>query len=216
MRLVDAELWSIVALTLRVTVTALAIAALLGVPTGLWLGLARFRGKRAITALIYTGMALPPVVVGLLVYVLLSRSGPLAFLEWLFTPAAMILAQTIMALPLVVGLVLGAVSSVPSDLVRQVRSLGATPWQVRWAVLREVRLGVLFALLVAFGRIVSEVGAAYMVGGNIQGQTRVLSTAIMMETSKGDFAMALALGGWLLMLSLVVNLAALRLQGRAA
>jgi tungstate transport system permease protein len=163
------ELWSIVALTLRVTATALLIAAAIGVPTGVWLGLAKFPGKRALTALVYTGMALPPVVVGLLVYILLSRSGPLAYLEWLFTPKAMILAQTVIALPLVAGLVMGAVAAVPIELVRQVRSLGATPWQVRWAVLREVRGTVLFALLVAFGRIISEVGAALMVGGNVQG-----------------------------------------------
>lgn len=216
MRAFDPDLWSVVALTLRVTVSALVIAAAAGIPAGVWLGLARFRGKRALTAVVYTGMALPPVVVGLLVYMLLSRSGPLAFLEWLFTPNAMILAQTVMALPLVAGLVMGAVAAVPHDLVRQVRSLGATPWQVRWAVLREVRVGVLFALLVAFGRIVSEVGAAYMVGGNIQGHTRVLSTAIMMETGKGDFGVALALGGWLVVLALTVNLAAVRLQGRSA
>lgn len=216
MRAFDPELWSVVALTLRVTATALVIAAAVGIPAGVWLGLARFPGKRALTALVYTGMALPPVVVGLMAYLLLSRSGPLAFLEWLFTPNAMILAQTVMALPLVAGLVMGAVAAVPHDLVRQVRSLGATPWQVRWAVLREVRVGVLFALLVAFGRIVSEVGAAYMVGGNIQGQTRVLSTAVMMETGKGDFGVALALGGWLVVLALTVNLAAMRLQGRSA
>lgn len=216
MRPLDPELWSVVALTLRVTASALVIATVIGVPAGVWLGLARFRGKRALTALVYTGMALPPVVVGLLVYILLSRSGPLAFLEWLFTPNAMILAQTVMALPLVSGLVMGAVAAVPQDLVHQIRSLGATPWQGRWTVLREVRVGVLFALLVAFGRIVSEVGAAYMVGGNIQGQTRVLSTAVMMETGKGDFGMALALGGWLVVLALTVNLAAMRLQGRSS
>ncbi len=214
MRAFDPELWPIVWLTLRVTITSLAIAAAVGIPVGVWLGLARFPGKQTLTALVYTGMALPPVVVGLLVYLLLSRSGPLAFLEWLFTPNAMILAQTVMALPLVTGLVMGAVAAVPSELVRQIRSLGATPRQVWWAILREARLGVLFALLVAFGRIVSEVGAAYMVGGNIQGQTRVLSTAIMMETGKGDFALALALGGWLLVLALSVNLAAMRLQGK--
>lgn len=181
---------------------------------GVWLGLAKFPGKQVLTALVYTGMALPPVVVGLLVYILLSRSGPLADLEWLFTPKAMIFAQTIIALPLVAGLVMGAVSSVPIDLIRQVRSLGATQWQVRWAVLREVRGSVLFALLVAFGRIISEVGAALMVGGNVQGQTRVLSTAIVLETGKGEFALALVLGGWLVLLALIVNLAAIRLQGR--
>ncbi|ADV60998.1 binding-protein-dependent transport systems inner membrane component [Isosphaera pallida ATCC 43644] len=216
MRAFDPDLLPVVALTLRVTVSALVIAAVVGIPAGVWLGLARFPGKRVLTALVYTGMALPPVVVGLLTYMLLSRSGPLAFLEWLFTPNAMILAQTVMALPLVAGLVMGAVASVPHDLVLQVRSLGATPWQVRWTILREVRVAVLFALLVAFGRIVSEVGAAYMVGGNIQGYTRVLSTAVMMETGKGDFGVALALGGWLMVLALTVNLAAMRLQGRLA
>jgi tungstate transport system permease protein len=118
------ELWSIVALTLRVTATALLIAAAIGVPTGVWLGLAKFPGKRALTALVYTGMALPPVVVGLHVYILLSRSGPLAYVEWLFTPKAMVLAQTVIALPLVAGLVMGAVAAVPIELVRQVRSLG--------------------------------------------------------------------------------------------
>jgi tungstate transport system permease protein len=211
----DPEMWPIVTLTLRVTATALMIASVVGIPVGVWLGLARFPGKRLLVALVYTGMSIPPVVVGLLVYMLLSRSGPLAFLEWLFTPNAMILAQTVMALPLIAGLVMGAVAAVPADLVWQIRSLGATPWQVRWAVLREARVGVLFALLVAFGRIVSEVGAAYMVGGNIQGHTRVLSTAIMMETGKGDFALALVLGGWLMVLALSVNLAAMRLQGRS-
>lgn len=216
MRAFDPDLLPVVVLTLRVTVSALVIAAVVGIPAGVWLGLARFPGKRVLTALVYTGMALPPVVVGLLTYMLLSRSGPLAFLEWLFTPNAMILAQTVMALPLVAGLVMGAVASVPHDLVLQVRSLGATPWQVRWTILREVRVAVLFALLVAFGRIVSEVGAAYMVGGNIQGYTRVLSTAVMMETGKGDFGVALALGGWLMVLALTVNLAAMRLQGRLA
>jgi tungstate transport system permease protein len=215
-RAFDPELWSVVALTLRVTATALFIAAAVGVPTGVLLGLARFPAKRALQALVYTGMALPPVVVGLLVYILLSRSGPLAALEWLFTPNAMIVAQTVMALPLVAGLVMGAVAAVPTELVRQVSSLGATPWQVRWTVLREVRVGVLLALLVAFGRIISEVGAALMVGGNIQGQTRVLSMAIVLETGKGNFALALALGGWLVVLALIVNLAAIRLQGRPA
>jgi len=159
-------------------------------------------------------MGLPPVVVGLAVYLLLSRSGPLSSLAWLYTPQAMILAQTVIALPLVAGLVMGAVSSVPHDLILQVRSLGATPRQVRWAVLREIRTSVLFAVLAAFGRIISEVGAALMVGGNIQGQTRVLTTAIVLETGKGEFAMALALGGWLVTLTLVVNLAAMRLEGR--
>jgi tungstate transport system permease protein len=212
--LFDPDLLPIVLLSLRVAGAALVLATVIGVPLGAWLGLARFPGKQVLSAVVCTGMGFPPVVVGLLVYMLLSRSGPLASLEWLFTPSAMILAQTIIAVPIVAGLVMGAVGAVPQDLVRQVRSLGATPWQVRWAVLREVRSGVLFAVLVAFGRIVSEVGAALMVGGNISGQTRVLTTAIVLETSKGEFGLALALGGWLVGLALVVNLAAMRLQGR--
>lgn len=212
--LFDPDLLPVVLLSLRVAGTALLLATLIGVPLGAWLGLARFPGKRVLSAVVYTGMGFPPVVVGLLVYMLLSRSGPLAGLEWLFTPSAMILAQTVIAVPIVAGLVMGAVGAVPHDLVRQVRSLGATPWQVRWAVLREVRTGVLFAVLVAFGRIVSEVGAALMVGGNISGQTRVLTTAIVLETGKGEFGLALALGGWLVGLALVVNLAAMRMQGR--
>ncbi|HMP17398.1 MAG TPA: ABC transporter permease [Gemmatales bacterium] len=210
----DSELWSIIALTMQVAIVALAIASILGVPAGLLLGLTRFPGKRLLIALVYTGMALPPVVVGLVVYIFLSRSGPLAFLEWLFTPSAMILAQTVMAFPLITGLVMNAVTAVPSELVLQIRSLGATAWQEQWTILREVRAGVMFAVLVTFGRIISEVGAALIVGGNIQGHTRVLSTAIVLETGKGNFALALALGGWLVGLALLVNLAAMRLQKR--
>src|SRR5438270_5487923 len=146
----DPELWSIVWLSLRVTGTALLLAAVLGLPLGAWLGLARFRGRGAVTALVYTGMGLPPVVVGLAVYLLLSRGGPLGFLGWLFTPPAMVLAQAVIALPVVAGITLSAVAAVPPYLALQVRSLGATPWQVRRAVLREARAGVLVALAAAF------------------------------------------------------------------
>jgi tungstate transport system permease protein len=212
----DSELWSVVWLTLWVTGAALVLAAVAGVPLGAWLGLARFRGKGLLTAVLHTGMGLPPVVVGLAVYLLLSRSGPLASLGWLFTPQAMILAQTIIALPVVAGLTTAAVVAVPHDLLLQVRSLGAGPWQARAAVLREARAGVLVALAAAFGRGIAEVGAALLVGGNIQGHTRVLTTAIVLETGKGEFALALALGGWLLGLALAVNLLLLRLQGRPA
>ncbi len=211
---IDPELWPIVTLTLRVAGISLLLAAVVGVPLGVWLGLARFPGQRLFVALLYTGMGLPPVVVGLAVYLLLSHSGPLASLEWLFTPQAMILAQTIIALPLVAGVTMAAVAAVPADLVLQVRSLGAAPWQARWAVLREARAGVLVALAAGFGRVISEVGAAMLVGGNIQGHTRVMTTAIVLETGKGNFALALSLGGWLLGLALLVNLLGLRLQGR--
>jgi tungstate transport system permease protein len=207
-------LWPVVWLSLRVSGAALALAALLGVPLGAWLGLARFRGQRLLVALLYTGMGLPPVVVGLAVYLLLSRSGPLGFLGWLFTPEAMVLAQTIIALPLVAGITLSAVAAVPPELFQQVRALGASRRQARRAVLREARAGVAVALAAAFGRVISEVGAALMVGGNIQGHTRVLTTAIVLETGKGQFALALALAGWLLALALAANVAILGLQGR--
>jgi tungstate transport system permease protein len=206
--------WAIVWLTLRVTGAALLLAALAGVPLGAWLGLARFHGRGAVTALVYTGMGLPPVVVGLAVYLLLSRSGPLGFLGWLFTPTAMVLAQAVIALPVVAGLTLAAVSAVPPEVLTQVRALGASRWQARLAVLREARAGVGAALAAAFGRAVAEVGAALMVGGNVQGHTRVLTTAIVLETGKGAFALALALAGWLLALALAVNVGFLALQGR--
>jgi tungstate transport system permease protein len=212
----SAETWSVVWLSLRVAGTALLLSALLGIPLGTWLGLSAFRGKRLVVALVYTGMSLPPVVVGLAVYLLLSRSGPLGGLGWLFTPAAMIVAQTVIALPLVAGITLSAVAAVPAELFQQVRALGGSRRQARRAVLREARAGVLVALAAAFGRVISEVGAAMMVGGNIQGHTRVLTTAIVLETGKGAFAVALALAGWLLALALAVNVAILGLQGRPA
>jgi tungstate transport system permease protein len=208
------ELSSILWLTLRVTGAALLLSALIGVPLGTWLGASEFRGKRLVTALVYTGMGLPPVVVGLAVYLLLSRSGPLGFLEWLFTPRAMILAQTLIAVPLITGITMAAVAAVPRELLLQLRSLGASPWQARRALLREARLGAVAAVAVGFGRVVSEVGAALLVGGNIQENTRVLTTAIVLETGKGEFALALALGGWLLTLALAVNLVVVRVQGR--
>jgi len=210
----DPELWSITWLSLRVSGTALLISSLAGIPLGAWLGLAQFKAKRLVEALVHTCMALPPVVVGLMVYLLLSRSGPLADLGWLFTPQAMILAQTILALPWVVGITMSAVAAVPLDLGLQVRSLGASRWQARWTLLREARQGVLLAVAAAFGRSISEVGAVMMVGGNIQGHTRVMTTAIVLETGKGQFGMALALGAWLLALALLANLVIVRAQGR--
>jgi tungstate transport system permease protein len=208
--------WSTLWRTLQVTGVALLLSTLLGVPLGTWLGLTRFRGQRLLIGLIHTGMGFPPVVVGLVVYLMLSRSGPLASLDWLFTPQAMILAQTIIATPLVAGITTAAVAATPAELLPQVRSLGAGPWQAKWAILREARPGVFVAIAAGFGRIIAEVGAALMVGGDIQGQTRVLTTAIVLETRKGEFAIALALGGWLVGLALLVNLVGLRLQGRTS
>jgi tungstate transport system permease protein len=208
------DLWPIVVLSLEVSATAILLSTLIGVPLGAWLGLTGSRVRGPLSVIIYTGMGLPPVVVGLVVYLLLSRSGPLAFLEWLFTPNAMVFAQVILTLPLVTGITMSAVAAVPAEVFAQVRSLGASKWQTRWAMLREARIGVFLAVAVAFGRSISEVGAVMMVGGNIHNHTRVLTTAIVLETGNGRFGLALALGGWLLALALLVNIAIVRLQGR--
>jgi tungstate transport system permease protein len=208
------ELLQIVALTLRVTGAALLLATLVGVPAGALLGLVRFRGLRLVTVLLYTGMGLPPVVVGLFVYIGLSRSGPLGGLGWLFTPAAMVTAQTIIAFPLVAGLTMSAVAGVAPEVRQQVFALGASRWQTIRAVLLEARVGVTAAIVAAFGGIISEVGAVMLVGGNIEGQTRVLTTAIVLYTRQGDFAMAMALGVTLIALAFAANLMLIRLQGR--
>jgi tungstate transport system permease protein len=210
----DPALQAIVALTLRVTGSALLIATVLGVPVGALIGLARFPGRRLIAVLLYTGMGLPPVVVGLFVYLLLSFGGPMGELGWLFTPAAMIVAQTVIAFPLVAALTMSAVESVDADLRMQIRALGTTRWQLGWTVVREARIGVTAALVAAFGGIISEVGAVMLVGGNIDGQTRVLTTAIVLYTRQGEFALALALGIVLIGLALTANVVLLRLQGR--
>ncbi len=208
----DPALLEIVWLTLRVSGSALVLACLAGVPFGALLGLAKFPGRRWLLVLVSTGMGLPPVVAGLIVYLLLSRNGPLGGLDWLFTPNAMIAAQTVLAFPLAAGLTSSAVQEVPAGLRLQIQSLGATRWQERWLVLREARRGVLAAVLAAFGRIIAEVGAVLLVGGNVAGKTRVLSTAIVLETRQGNFALALALGFVLLGLALLGNAILLRLE----
>lgn len=208
------DLIEIVALTLRVTGVALIVATLLGVPLGALIGLTKFRGKGVVRAVLYTGMGLPPVVVGLFVYLALSRSGPLGSLEWLFTPNAMIAAQAIIALPLTMGLTMTSVESVNPELRRQIVALGATSAQTAWTTLHEARIGVTAAIVAAFGGIISEVGAVMLVGGNIAGQTRVLTTAIVLETRQGDFSLALALGVILVAITFIVNAALIRLQSR--
>jgi len=216
----DAALGEIVGLSLYVSGIALLISTLLGVPAGAALGLTRFYGKRMAELLVFTGMAFPPVVIGLFVYLMLSRSGVLGGLNWpwipvLYTPGAMIVAQTIIAFPLIAGFTMAAVASVDPALRLQVRSLGASRWQTTWATLDEARAGVLAAIVAGFGGIISEVGAVMLVGGNIEGRTRVLTTAIVLETNKGNFALAMALGILLLSLAFLANFVILRLQGRA-
>jgi len=216
----DSQLLEIVLLSLRVSGIALAISTLIGLPFGALLGLTRFRGRRLSVALVYTGMAFPPVVIGLFVYLLLSRSGVLGSLglPWLpklFTPEAMILAQVIIAFPLVTGFTMAAVQGVDPALRLQVQALGASRWQTTWATLNEARVGVIAAVVAGFGGIISEVGAVMLVGGNIAGQTRVLTTAIVLETNKGNFGLALALGVILLCIAFIANVIMLHLQGRS-
>lgn len=204
------QVWQAAGLSLVVSAVAVTISAAIGLPLGVALGLVRFPGKRLVAGLVQTGMALPPVVVGLAVYLLLSRSGPLGVWGWLFTPRAMILAQVLLDIPVITGITMAAAAAVPRELAEQVRSLGATRWQVGRVILREARAGVVLALASAFGRSFSEVGAVWLVGGNIAAQTRVLTTAIVLETNKGDFGLALQLGGLLLGLALLINLIVLR------
>ena len=215
----DPALMEIVLLSLRVSGIALLFSTLLGIPLGAALGLSRFPARRLVIALLYTGMGFPPVVVGLFVYLLLSRSGPLGQLHSplvpaLFTPAAMIVAQTIISFPLVAGFTMAAVMGVSPQLRLQVLSLGATRWQTTLAILGEARVGVVVSIIAGFGSIISEVGAVMMVGGNIQHQTRMLTTAIVLETNKGNFDLAVALGIILLSLSFLTNIGMLYLQGR--
>jgi len=210
------SLLPIVLLSLYVSGVALAVASVIGIPVGAALALKPLPGQKLIELIIFTGMGLPPVVVGLVVYLALSHSGPLGELSWLFTPTAMIVAQVFIALPLVIGLTLAAVQSVDPALRLQVRALGASPSQVMAAVLWEARLGVTAAIITAYGRLAAEVGAVMLVGGNIEGSTRVLTTAIVLETRQGNFELALALGGVLLALTFVANFILQRLAGRPA
>jgi tungstate transport system permease protein len=201
----DRETWQIVALSLRVSLTATAVAFALGVPLGMLLAFSRFRGRRVALVAVNTGMGMPPVVVGLLVTVLLWRSGPLGALDLLYTPTAMVVAQAVIALPLVAGISAAALQQVDPDFRIQMKALGASPARALWAVAVEARLPLLAAVMAGFGAVISEVGAAMMVGGNIAGQTRVLTTAAVLETSRGAFAAAIALGLILLLIALAVN-----------
>jgi tungstate transport system permease protein len=210
----------IVSLSLRVSGTALFFSALIGIPLGVAMGLSRFVGRRVVVALLYTGMGFPPVVIGLFVYLMLSRKGPIGSLNlpWipsLFTPGAMIVAQIIIAFPLIAGFTMAAVMGVDPQLRRQMLALGATKNQAALTLLWEARVGVIVAIVAGFGSIISEVGAVMIVGGNIDHYTRVLTTAIVLETSKGNFDLAISLGLVLLGLAFIAHAAMLRLQGRA-
>ncbi len=209
----DADLVEIIWLSLYVAGVALFISTLIGIPLGAFMGLKRFWGRRLMMALLYTGMGFPPVVIGLFVYLMLSRTGPIGGLGWLFTPSGMIVAQTIISFPLVAGFTMAAVLGVDPKLRQQLLALGATEWQSTLAVLSEARIGVVVSIIAGFGAIISEVGAVMLVGGNIEGKTRTLTTAIVLETRKGNFDLAIALGIILILLTFLANVAMLRLQG---
>ncbi|HID96295.1 MAG TPA: ABC transporter permease subunit [Candidatus Latescibacteria bacterium] len=208
----DREVFGIVLLSLRVSVTAIVLSALVGMPLGVLVGLRRFPGKRLFVTIVNTLMALPTVVVGLLVYTMLSHRGPLGVLGLLFTPAAMITAQSILVLPLVVGLTIVGITGVDPTVRKTAVSLGANELQAALAVVMEARYVLLAAIIAAFGRAIAEVGAAMMVGGNIKGSTRVITTAIALETGKGEFELAFALGIVLLSVAALINTALYKLQ----
>jgi tungstate transport system permease protein len=201
----DQTLFGIIFLSLKVSGLALVIATVLGLPAGAALGLTRFPGRGLAVNIMNTFMGLPPVVVGLFVYLLLSRRGPLGFLGLLYTPSAMIIAQTILAVPIVTALCHSAIVNVDPIIRQAARSLGATPRQETLALIREARYGILSAVIAAFGRVMAEVGSILIVGGNIAGYTRVMTTTIALETDKGNFELALALGIILLAISFIIN-----------
>ena len=203
-------------LSLQVSGLATLISLLIGLPVGTWLGLGKFPGRAFLLTMVNTGMGLPPVVVGLVVAMMLWRSGPLGDLRLIYTPGAIVIAQVIIASPVVTGLTAAALQALDSRLRLQLLGLGASNFQVIVSLWREARLPLLAALMAGFGSVISEVGASMMVGGNIRGQTRVLTTAIVLETSKGDFKVALALGILLLIITFSINYALTWIQQRGA
>ncbi len=202
----DVEVRTAVWTSLYTSSTAILFASLIGIPIGLWLGLSRFRGRRILVTLLNTLMALPTVVIGLLLFGLLSRQGPLGSWGLLFTPVAMILGQMVLATPIVANLVLAAVAGADRRILPTLLTLGASPFQATIQLLKEIRFGIMAAIIAGFGRVIAEVGVAMMLGGNIRGVTRTMTTAIALETSKGEFAFGLSLGIILLAVALMVNL----------
>jgi tungstate transport system permease protein len=208
----DPEVMGITLLSLEVSGIATLISLFIGISIGVTVALSRFIGKKIVVSLINTGMGLPPVVVGLFVTIFLWRNGPLGFLGVLYTPTAMIIAQTVIATPIVMGITLAAIQQLPLKLRLQILALGATRLQMVWILIKEARLPLLAAVMAGFGGVISEVGASIMVGGNIKGYSRVLTTATVMETSRGNFDIAIALGIILLLLAYLINLILTQIQ----
>jgi tungstate transport system permease protein len=211
----NGQLWPIVGRTIVVSGVATVLAVLAGAPLGYLMARSRFRGRTLLLALVNTGMGLPPVVVGLAVWLLLARSGPLGVLDLIYTKRAMIVAQFIIGLPLVVGVTAAAVQALPRELPDLLLSLGAGPWRTMLLIGKEARLGLLAALMAGFGAVISEVGAAMTVGGNLEGSTRVLATAIVTVTGRGEIGAALLLGGFLLGIAFATNLLLTIIQQRS-
>ena len=210
----DREIWAITWLSLKISGSATLISLVLGIPLGIALALLRFPGRGVIAALVNTGMGLPPVVVGLWISIALWRSGPLGFLEMIYTPGAMILAQVVIAFPIVAGLTMASFQTLDPNLALQLLGIGASKLQTLWLLCKEARLPLLAGVMAGFGGVISEVGASMMVGGNIRGQTRVLTTATVLETGKGNFEIAIALGLILLALCFALNYFLTHIQQR--
>lgn len=210
----DPEVLRITLLSLAISGSATAISLVLGISIGTGVALGSFPGKKIVVSLVNTGMGLPPVVVGLFVSIFLWRNGPLGFLGLLYTPAAMVVAQAIIATPIVMGITIGAMQSLPPALKLQIRALGATRAQMVWMLMKEARMPLMAGVMAGFGGVISEIGASIMVGGNIRGYTRVLTTATVMETGRGNFDVAIALSVVLLLLSLGVNYSLTMIQQR--
>ncbi|MFZ5650307.1 MAG: ABC transporter permease [Bacillota bacterium] len=210
----DRDVLEITILTLQVSGLATLISVLIGVPLGVFLALALFPGRKIVVSLVNFGMGLPPVVVGLWVSIFLWRSGPLGFLNMMYTPGAIILAQAIIASPIVTGFTIAAIGQLNHKIKLQILALGASRLQLLWLLIREARMGLLAAVIAGFGGVISEVGASMMVGGNISGYTRVLTTATVMEVSKGNFDIAIAISVILMLLAYTITFTLTMLQQR--
>jgi tungstate transport system permease protein len=210
----DREILEITLLTLRVCFTAILISSLIGLPLGMILGLTRFKGRKIILTIINIGMGLPPVVAGLWISILLWRSGPLGHLHLLYSPTAIVMAQVLVSLPIVTGLTSSAFQQINEKMLLQIKALGATKIQTIMILIKQTKIAIVAAIMAGFGRVIAEVGAAMMVGGNIQGDTRILTTSIVMEVSKGNFDVALAISFILLTVALLITAALTLLQQR--
>ena len=211
----DGILWQIIWVSLKTTFLALLLAAPVAVVAGYGIASHAFPGRRIVIWLAQAALSLPTVLIGLLLYLVLSRQGPLGQLHWLFSQAAIVTGQVLIALPVLVAFTLASVQAADPRLAETAISLGASRWRVMLTVLHEVRFGVMAAVINGFGRVISEVGCAMMVGGNIAGETRTITTAIALETSKGEFAQGIALGIVLVTIALIINAALMLLQGDA-